>query len=70
LNSSLIRVHPIAGAIGAEISGVDLGNQRDVYHEVRPCCSVGGVRVHIRLQIGVLSVAVAGLSDATLRQLP
>ena len=33
--------------------------------EVRPCRSVGGVNVHIRLQIGVISMAVAELSDAT-----
>ena len=30
-----------------------------------PCCSVGGVSVRIRLQIGVIGVAVAELSVAT-----
>jgi hypothetical protein len=32
----------------------DHGNQRDVYHEGRPCCSVGGVRVPTHLQTGAI----------------
>jgi hypothetical protein len=42
----------------------DHGNQRDVLHGMRPHCSVGGVSVHIRIQIAVIGMAVAELSDA------